>query len=85
VVAVGDDAFDLVVEGDATVVSDVGTVDRVAAEFPAKYPWWHPVVHDGAFYPDGLDGGPAQIYKVTPAAAFGFGKEKGFSATRWRF
>jgi hypothetical protein len=53
--------------------------------FPAKYPWWHPVVRDGVFYPDGLDGEPAQIYKVTPAVAFGFGKDKGFSATRWRY
>jgi hypothetical protein len=50
--------------------------------FPAKYPWWHPVVRDGVFYPDGLDGEPAQIYKVTPAVAFGFGKDRGSARPR---
>lgn len=85
VVAIGDDTFDLVVEGEAKLVTDVATLHRVAAEFPAKYPWWQPTVRDGAFYPDGLDHPPSHIYEVTPVVAFGFDKEKGFSATRWRF
>ncbi len=37
------------------------------------------------FYPDGVDEPPSDVYKVTPAIALDFGKEAGFSATRWRF
>lgn len=85
VVAVGDDTFDLVIEGTAAVVNDAETLHRVASSFPSKYPWWRPIVRDGVFYPDGPDDPSSRIYKVTPVVGFGFGKEKGFSATRRRF
>ena len=32
-----------------------------------------------------LDGWSALVYRVAPATAFGFGKGKQFSQTRWRF
>jgi nitroimidazol reductase NimA-like FMN-containing flavoprotein (pyridoxamine 5'-phosphate oxidase superfamily) len=85
VMTVGDDTFDLVVEGEAAKVSDETMLHRVAGLFASKYPWWHPTVRDGVFYPDSLDAPPSDVYKVTPTIAFGFGKEKGLSATRWRF
>jgi hypothetical protein len=74
-----------VVEGEAHEVRDEGVLGRVAALFKSKYPWWHPVVRDGVFFPDPPDGAPSDIYAVEPRVAFGFGKERGFSATRWRF
>lgn len=52
IMAVGDDTFDLMVEGDATRVRDEAKLRRAAALFASKYPWWHPTVHAGAFYPD---------------------------------
>jgi nitroimidazol reductase NimA-like FMN-containing flavoprotein (pyridoxamine 5'-phosphate oxidase superfamily) len=85
VLAVGDDTFDLVLEGKAAKVTDAAVIQRVADAFTSKYPFWHPDVRDGVFYPDGLDAPPSDIYEVAPGTAFGFGKEAGFSATRWRF
>jgi hypothetical protein len=40
-------------------------------------------VRDGAF--NGEDGNVALVYEVRPTTAFGFGKGKLFSQTRWRF
>lgn len=82
---IGDDTFDLVVEGEAEKVVDEALIGRIAELFSSKYPFWHPVVADGIFYPDPPDGPPSDVYAVTPSVAFGFGKEKGFSASRWRF
>jgi hypothetical protein len=52
-----------------------------------KYPWWHPFVSDGEFYDpaDTARNDPRHVYAVEPARVFAFGKEEGFSATRWRF
>jgi hypothetical protein len=85
IMAVGDDTFDLMVEGDATRVRDEVKLRRVAALFASKYPGGIPTFHDGAFYLDDPGGLPSDVYRVTPTLAFGFGKEKGLSATRWRF
>jgi hypothetical protein len=57
----------------------------VAELFASKYPWWHPTVRGGVFHPDGPDDPPSDVYQLTPIIACGFGKEQGFSATRWRF
>ena len=59
-------------------------VPVLADLFPAKYPWWHPVVRDGEFY-DPADTDPRHVYALEPAQVFAFGKEHGFTATRWRF
>jgi len=40
-------------------------------------------VRDGAFH--GGDGNAAIVYAVTPATAFGFGRGRASSQTRWRF
>lgn len=77
---------DLVVEGTAHLVRDVAQLQRVADLFPAKYPWWHPAVREGEFH-DPADtslSDPHHVFAVTPTVVFAFGKEEGFSATRWR-
>ncbi len=84
VVTVPGDDVDLVVEGVAVKVSDGAKLRQVADGFPTKYPWWRPTVRDGVFYADDA-GDPRDIFAVAPTVVFAFGKEKGFSATRWRF
>jgi hypothetical protein len=79
----GDD-LDLVVEGVAVKVRDEARLRQVADGFPAKYPWWHPFVRGGVFYADDA-GDPRDVFAVAPTVVFAFGKQKGFSATRWRF
>ncbi len=79
--------IDLVVEGTAHLVRDGARLQRVADLFPVKYPWWHPFVRDGEFY-DPADTAlttPRYVFAVEPTTVFAFGKEKGFTATRWRF
>jgi nitroimidazol reductase NimA-like FMN-containing flavoprotein (pyridoxamine 5'-phosphate oxidase superfamily) len=77
---------DLVLEGTAHVVRDTARLQRVADLFPTKYPWWHPFVRDGEFYEpdDTAMSDPRYVFAIEPAVVFAFGKEKGFSATRWR-
>jgi general stress protein 26 len=74
------EGLDLVVEGDATRVSDEATLQRVADVYASKY-GWHYTVRDGALYGEG---GEALVFEVAPTTAFGFGKGT-FSQTRWRF
>ncbi|HYJ70832.1 MAG TPA: pyridoxamine 5'-phosphate oxidase family protein [Nocardioidaceae bacterium] len=78
---------DLVLEGAAHRVRNPSRLQQVADLFPAKYPWWHPFVRDGEFYDpaDTAQSDPRHVYAVEPAQVFAFGKEDGFSATRWRF
>jgi nitroimidazol reductase NimA-like FMN-containing flavoprotein (pyridoxamine 5'-phosphate oxidase superfamily) len=78
---------DLVLEGTAELIRDAARLQKVAELFPEKYPWWHPFVRAGEFYDPGdteLDD-PRHVYAVEAAQVFAFGKESGFSATRWRF
>jgi nitroimidazol reductase NimA-like FMN-containing flavoprotein (pyridoxamine 5'-phosphate oxidase superfamily) len=72
---------DIVVEGTAHVVRDAARLQRIADLFPFKYPWWHPVVREGEFRASD----PQYVFAITPTVVFAFGKEDGFSATRWRF
>jgi nitroimidazol reductase NimA-like FMN-containing flavoprotein (pyridoxamine 5'-phosphate oxidase superfamily) len=78
---------DLVLEGAAHLVRDAARLQKVADLFPTKYPWWHPFVRDGEFYDpaDTVLRDPRHVYAVEQAHVFAFGKEEGFSATRWRF
>jgi nitroimidazol reductase NimA-like FMN-containing flavoprotein (pyridoxamine 5'-phosphate oxidase superfamily) len=76
------EGLDLVVEGEAARVSDEARLQRVADSYESKY-GWHFTVRDGAFHGDG--GNIALVYEVPPTTAFGFGKGKSFSQTRWRF
>jgi general stress protein 26 len=77
-----DEGFDIVVEGDAVVMSDNTELRRIADAYLSKYGSdWHFDVRDGAFFGQG---GRALVYKVAPSTVFGFGKGD-FSQTRWRF
>ena len=82
-----DEGLDVVVEGEAVLVSDPARLKQVAESFAAKY-----LPRDGAkvFHSDLRDGtfiaedGTNLLYEVRPTAVFGFGKGA-FSQTRWRF
>ena len=77
------EGLDLVVEGDAEVVSDEAGPRRVADRYASKYePPFNFTVRDGAFYGEG---GAAVVCRVAPTKVFGFGKGESFSQTRWRF
>jgi len=76
------EGLDIVIEGDAILVSDDATLQRVADAYPAKYEGWHFDVRDGALYGDG---GRALLFQVVPVVIFGFGKSEPFSQTRWHY
>ncbi|MFJ5263592.1 pyridoxamine 5'-phosphate oxidase family protein [Streptomyces sp. NPDC088387] len=88
---------DLVVEGESVRVTDDGRLRELAAAWETKYgPDWHYEVGDGVFVtpdssaaPPSTEGaeeaGRAVVYRVAPRTAFGFGREGGFSQTRWSF
>jgi nitroimidazol reductase NimA-like FMN-containing flavoprotein (pyridoxamine 5'-phosphate oxidase superfamily) len=79
-----EEGLDLVVEGEAVRVSDEARLQRVAEAYEAKYGSdWRFSVRDGTF--KGVEGNVALVYEVSPTKAFGFGKGKSYSQTRWRF
>jgi nitroimidazol reductase NimA-like FMN-containing flavoprotein (pyridoxamine 5'-phosphate oxidase superfamily) len=80
------EALDIVLEGEARVVSDAAKIRRIAKAYVAKY-------GEGWRLP-GIDG--VLTFEVTPSTAFGFGRRDGhiglpsgegemFTQTRWRF
>jgi nitroimidazol reductase NimA-like FMN-containing flavoprotein (pyridoxamine 5'-phosphate oxidase superfamily) len=81
------DGLDVVVEGDATSVTDPVRRRMVADAFATKYlprdgaKVLHTDLRNGTFIAD--DGGNL-LYEVAPTTVFGFGKGE-FSQTRWRF
>ncbi len=81
-----DDGLDLVVEGAAAMVSEGAELRSVADTFESKY-GRHFTAPDGTWFGLGeaIRGGDALVYRVTPTTAFGFGKGRQFSQTRWRF
>jgi general stress protein 26 len=77
------EGLDLVIEGDAAMVTDHATLERVADKFGAKYDApFRFAVRDFASYGEG---GETLVFEVTPTRAFGYGRDDGFSATRWVF
>jgi len=79
-----DEGLDLVLEGDAVRVTDEELLQRVADAYVVKYGSdWRFTVRNGAFVAD--VGNVALVFDVEPTTAFGFGKGKTFSQTRWRF
>jgi nitroimidazol reductase NimA-like FMN-containing flavoprotein (pyridoxamine 5'-phosphate oxidase superfamily) len=81
-----DDGLDLVVEGAAAKVSARAELRSVADTFESKY-GRHFTVPDGTWFGlgDAIRGGDALVYRVAPSTAFGFGKGRQLSQTRWRF
>ena len=80
-----DEGLDVVVEGEATKVSEEAELRSVADTYESKY-GPHFTAPDGFFFGlgDAIRGGNALVYRVAPSTAFGFGKGT-FSQTRWRF
>jgi general stress protein 26 len=81
-----DDGLDLVVEGAAAKVSEAAELQSVADTFESKY-GRHFTAPDGTWFGLGeaIRGGDTLVYRVAPTTAFGFGKGRQFSQTRWRF
>ena len=88
VVTTGTSAFeglDVVLEGEAVRVTDQGTLERLAAAYIPKY--------DGVFVHEAREGelyaedGQSLVlaFEVRATKAFGFGKGRTFSQTRYRF
>jgi general stress protein 26 len=74
--------LDVVVEGDASRVTDGATLQRLAALWQSKLDWPFEV-GDGVFE-DG-DGREGLVFGVQPAKILAFGKGEPFSQTRYRF
>ncbi|MEE1930206.1 pyridoxamine 5'-phosphate oxidase family protein [Streptomyces sp. TRM 70351] len=78
-----DEGVDLVVEGEASPVTDAARLAALAAAYVAKYGEdWRFEVRDGAFHGGG---GRAQVFAVVPTRAFGFAKGGSFGQTTYRF
>jgi hypothetical protein len=87
VITTTSDTLDLVVQGEATIVSDKATVRRVTAAYAAKYQW-HAEVHEGAPWADGAPTAgppPYRVPRLIPVTAFGFPRDETIVPTRWRF
>jgi general stress protein 26 len=79
--------LDLVVEGNATKVTDEATLQRLAARFDAQ--GWPATVKDGAltapFSAPSAGPAPWDLYEFLPETAFGVATAEPYGATRWRF
>lgn len=74
--------LDIVLEGDAVRVQDPEPLQHLADAYRTKYGWEYTVDVEGL---RGDQNNVALVYAVKPTTAFGFGKGKVFSQTRWRF
>ena len=89
VISIAIPGYDLVVEGEASRVTDDAKLQRVAGIYQSK--GWPATVRDGAleapFYAPTSGPAPYDVYEVTPTVAFGFGTldETVNRSTRWRF
>jgi general stress protein 26 len=77
------EGLDVVVEGDAVLVTDEARLTRLARAWSAKWDGrWQYQVRDGRFHHD--HGGAALVYAVSPAKVLAFGKGD-FTHTSHRF
>jgi Pyridoxamine 5'-phosphate oxidase len=81
-----DGGFDIVLEGQAELVSDEAELEPVAAAYALKYPHgpWDFVVRDGAFS-DRDAGGRVIVFRLQAARGLGFRKGDHYSQTTWRY
>jgi general stress protein 26 len=78
-----DGGLDVVVEGDAVLVTDDQLLERLAAAWTQKWDGrWRYEARGGSFHHQG--GGAAMVFSVTPTKILAFGKG-GFTHTRHRF
>jgi nitroimidazol reductase NimA-like FMN-containing flavoprotein (pyridoxamine 5'-phosphate oxidase superfamily) len=86
-VATQHDDLDLVLEGEASKVSDPARLQAVADAYDSKYDW-AVEVREGAFYAEGAPTAgppPYEVYKVVPTKVYGFGHTETAGFTRWSF
>jgi nitroimidazol reductase NimA-like FMN-containing flavoprotein (pyridoxamine 5'-phosphate oxidase superfamily) len=85
-IALAAKGIDIVLEGEAALVTDDATLHRLAAVFASS--GWSPEVRDGAFYYEysAPSAGPPpwQLYELTPHTVYGLASEEPHGATRWR-
>lgn len=78
------EGYDLVVEGDAVLVTDEVRLRELSKAWEHKYGHdWAFEVADGAFAH--ATGGRSLVFAVAPRQVFGFGKGEPYSQTRWQF
>ena len=82
-----DRGFDVVVEGEATAVTDDAVLERLAAVWAGKRDGrWQLTARDGCFYHgDSEEDGTSQVFEVRPVRAFTHAKGDPFGATTHRF
>jgi hypothetical protein len=80
------DGLDLVLEGEAAKVSDEPELRTVADTYESKY-GARLTAREGTWFGlgDSIRNGEVVVYRVAPSTAWGFGKGKVFSQTRWAF
>ncbi|WP_327286841.1 pyridoxamine 5'-phosphate oxidase family protein [Streptomyces sp. NBC_01198] len=81
------EGLDLVVEGTAQRVADPAALEVMITAYEAKYRS-HITSPEGTFHGigDAIRGGHVAAFAVTPAAAYGFGRNGGvYTHTRWTF
>jgi uncharacterized pyridoxamine 5'-phosphate oxidase family protein len=80
-----DVGLDVVVEGEAVLVTDDAVLNRVAPVFASKWDGrWRYTGMDGAFRDTDGRGG-AMVFSVSPVKVFAHSKGDPFSETRYRF
>lgn len=80
-------SLDIVLEGQATPVTDATRLAQVAAAYADKY-GWAPQARDGALWAEGAPTAgppPYQVYELRPVRSFGFPTDESSQPTRWRF
>jgi len=78
-----DKGIDVVVEGEAVLVTDNAALDRLARAWATKWDGqWQYQARDGAFHDK--DGSTALVFSVKPTQVFAFAKGT-FGQTRYRF
>jgi hypothetical protein len=80
------DGLDLVIEGEAAKVSDEPELRTVADTYESKY-GARLTAPEGTWFGlgDAVRNGEVLVYRVAPSTAWGFGKGRVFSQTRWAF
>ncbi|MFC9533534.1 pyridoxamine 5'-phosphate oxidase family protein [Streptomyces sp. NPDC056975] len=81
------EGLDVVVEGKAMPVADPAVLEEVITAYEAKY-GAHITSPEGTFHGigDAFRKGDAMVFAVSPATAYGFGRDDGvYSHTRWTF
>ena len=81
----GWDGIDVILEGAAEEVTDVDRLGRLVDAYATKYDDMFGFRLVGSEFIGSGSDDPAVVYAVRAVKAFGFGKGKIFSQTRWKF